>query len=186
VTETTLACRGRTVIVGQPPELIAWLDRRRTLGQDHFDEVWEGEYHAVPAPHPYHGYVERQLTALLDPLAQQAGLMETGPFNLGEKGDYRVPDGGYHRALPTQAFVATAAVLVEVVSPDDETYEKFDFYARHGVHELIVADSTDRRVRLWRLQSDGTYAETASSALLGIGAGELTEQLDWPAGENAK
>jgi hypothetical protein len=31
--------------------------------------------------------------------------------------------------------VATAAVVVEVVSPDDETCERFGFYAAHGVDD---------------------------------------------------
>ncbi|MGH8929470.1 MAG: hypothetical protein ACRDZO_02230 [Egibacteraceae bacterium] len=42
----------RTVIAGKrPPEIESWLERRRALGQDLFDEVWEGDYHVGPAPH---------------------------------------------------------------------------------------------------------------------------------------
>src|SRR4051794_826348 len=38
----------RTVLVGSPPaEVEAWLERRRQLGLDRFDEVWEGESHVV-------------------------------------------------------------------------------------------------------------------------------------------
>ncbi len=37
-------------------------------------------------------------------------------------------------------FVATAAMVVEVVSPGDETLEKLAFYASRGVEEVVVAD----------------------------------------------
>jgi len=40
----------RTVLVGRPPQdFEEVLQRRRALGQDLFDEVWEGEYHVAPA-----------------------------------------------------------------------------------------------------------------------------------------
>jgi len=40
----------RTVLLEPPAEVRAWLARRRELGQDLYDEVWEGEYHVAPAP----------------------------------------------------------------------------------------------------------------------------------------
>ncbi len=52
----------------------------------------------------------------------QRGLVPTGPFNLGAPDDYRVPDQGYHRTFPDDVLVTTVTVVVEVVSPDDETY----------------------------------------------------------------
>jgi hypothetical protein len=170
----------RTVVLGQPAELTEWLKRRKELGQDRYDETWQGEYHVAPAPPPHHGYVERQLTALLHPRAQQADLVETGPFNLGVIDDFRVPDGGYHRQLPAEVFVTTAAVVLEVASPQDETYAKFDFYARHGVEEVIVADPALRRVQVWRRRSDGTCAAVPASSLLSVEASELAEALNWP------
>ncbi|MBA3619672.1 MAG: Uma2 family endonuclease [Acidothermales bacterium] len=115
----------KTVVLGERPrQLEEWLARRRELGQDRFDEVWEGEYHAAPAPQPRHGYLAAQLVRRLGERADAAGLVGTGAFNLGEPDDYRVPDHGYHHELPTATYVPTAAVVVEVVSPDDETYEK--------------------------------------------------------------
>ena len=43
----------------QPPELEALLERRRRLGQDLFDEVWEGVLHMNPAPSGRHGDLEQ-------------------------------------------------------------------------------------------------------------------------------
>lgn len=170
----------RTVVLGQrPPELEALIARRRALGQDLFDEVWEGEHHLSPAPHPHHGYVERALARVLAPHADAAGLVETGPFNLGVPDDFRVPDGGYHRRLPDDTWVSTAAIAVEVVSPDDETFAKLDFYAGRGVEELVIAVPAERHVRLYGAR-DGRFVEVDRSALLTVAAVDLTAAIDWP------
>ena len=172
--------RVKTVVLGpRPAELEELIRRRRKLGVDTFDEVWEGSYHLAPAAHPAHGYIDNELAALLAPVARSVGLVGTGPFNLGDPDDYRVPDRGYHRGLPTTTWVPTAAVVVEVVSPDDETYEKFGFYAAHGVDELIVADPAGRTVSCWA--RDGvSYREVAGSALLGVTAQWLRDSVVWP------
>lgn len=170
----------KLVVVGEPPvEITSFLARRRALGQDSFDEVWEGEYHVVPAPHPWHGQVASRLVRVLGPLADAAKLIGTTEFNLGAPDDYRVPDGGYHRTQPCDVWVPTAAVVVEVLSPGDETWEKFDFYARHAVDEVCVADPIDRQIR-WFVLTDGTYQETGRSPLLAVSVAELVADIDWP------
>lgn len=170
----------KTVVLGpRPGELQALIERRQRLGIDLFDEVWEGSYHVAPAAHPSHGYVDKQLAVLLAPYATAAGLIGTGPFNLGEPDDYRVPDGGYHRSLPTAVWVPTVAVVIEVVSPHDETYEKFGFYADHDVDELIIADPATRTARCWRRDTGG-YTAAPASRLLAISADALTQLVTWP------
>jgi Uma2 family endonuclease len=170
----------KTVLLGQrPPEIEAFLARRRALGQDLFDEVWEGTYHVAPASHPWHGYIDNVVAELLGPYARAAGLVGTGPFNLGEEEDYRVPDRGYHRSLPSSTWVPTAAIVVEVISPDDETWGKFDFYAHRHVDEICTADPFARQVRWFTLGGAG-YQETPESALLGLTVVDLASRIDWP------
>ena len=41
--------------------------------------------------------------------------------------------------------------LIEIRSPDDETFEKLSFYAAVGVSEVIVCDRDSRRCRIFRL-----------------------------------
>jgi Uma2 family endonuclease len=169
-----------TVVLGErPTELQQLIEQRQRLGQDRHDEVWDGVYHMAPFARSTYGYVQAQLTALLYPLALAVGLVPIAGFNLGEPNDFRVPDYGYHRSRPSALYLPTAAVVVEVVSPDDESYAKFGFYAAHGVDELIYADPQARSVRIWQLR-DGEYAEAGGSALLGVTAGRLTADLDWP------
>lgn len=164
----------------QPSELQVLIERRRALGIDLFDEEWEGSYHVAPAPSAAHAYLDDVLAVLLHPYAQAAGLVGTGPFNLGQLGDYRVPDRGYHRRRPTGTWVPTAAIVVEIVSPDDETYEKFAFYASHTVDEVIVVDPLARTLAIWRRQPGQGYRQVTASALLEVGAAGLAEAISWP------
>lgn len=167
------------MLAPMPLELEELIARRRALGQALFDEVWQGVYHMVPAAHPFHGFVDNALTVLLDRYARAAGLVGTGPFNLGSSDDYRVPDHGYHRQLPNEVWVPSAAIVVEVVSPDDGTYAKLDFYLAHGVEEVIIADPASRSVRCYG-RSEGSFAESPTSRLLGVTMAELRDGIDWP------
>lgn len=170
----------RTVVIGpRPAELEALIERRRALGQDLYDEVWNGEYHMAPAPHPFHGFLDGELTELLRSAARGRGLVFLGPFNLGAPDDYRVPDAGLHRELPTTTFVPTAALVVEIVSPGDETWDKLGFYAERGVGELLIADPCSRTVT-WLALDAGAYAEVTRSEALDVEVGDLVARIDWP------
>ncbi len=119
------------------------------------------------------------LAVVLASPARKAGLVGTGPFNLGQPDDFRVPDQGYHRGLPGEVWVPTAAIVIEVLSPDDETWAKFDFYARRGVEEIGVADPLNADLR-WLVLSGPTYRETRESGLLDLSVDELSGRIDWP------
>ncbi len=81
-----------------------------------------------------------------------------GGFTLGEsEQDYRVPDGGLHRAGAAGVWLPTAALVVEVVSPSDETYAKLAFYARHRVDEVLIVDPDTRSVE-WLGLEPGEYS----------------------------
>ena len=168
-----------TVVLGQEPVVEAWLEQRRVLGQDGRDEVWDGVYHVAPHEHGRNGAVVMELVVVLREAALAAGLRAGGSFNLGSKDDFRVPDLGFHRGSPDHLYFATAALLVEVLSPDDETYAKFGFYAAHGVEELWVVDPLERTVRMWTLV-DGAYDEVDASPLLGLTTGGVVAAVDWP------
>jgi len=158
------------------------LERRRRSGLDRFDEVWEGVLHMVPAPSGPHSSVEWQLAYLLIPLARAADLHPGGQFNLGDgEHDYRVPDGGLHRSPPLATWYPTAALVIEIVSPGDESWEKLPFYAAHGVDEVLIVDPSTRSVD-WLGLSDGEYQPIAHSGLFEMSAAELAERIDWPAG----
>lgn len=170
----------RTVVLGEPPvEFQVLLEKRRALGQDRFDEVWEGELHMVPAPDSWHGVVLERLARVLGPLADAVGLWGVIGPNLGVADNFRVPDQAFHRGQPSGVWLSTAALVVEVLSPHDETWLKFDFYAAHQVDEICVADPRARTLQWFRREGAG-YARIERSELLDVAAAELATQVKWP------
>jgi Uma2 family endonuclease len=162
-----------------PVELESWLEQRRARGQDRFDEVWEGEYHVAPAPHPRHGLLEPRLFSVLSPLAARAGLWASGACNIGDPDDYRVPDQAYFRDEPTTVWIANAAIVVEIVSPGDESRNKFGFYHLVGVEEVLIVDPEIKSVE-WFRRGDEGFELTDGSAILGITSDQLGREIDWP------
>lgn len=170
----------RTLVLEPPPaEFQALLAYRRSLGIDLYDEVWEGTLHMVPAPHSAHGKLDRRLARLLDAPAQKAGLDATGPINIGAADDYRVPDAALLPPGPDGVYVPSAALVVEILSPGDETWAKLPFYAAHGVQEVLIADPRERTVH-WLALRDGDYERIERSGVIDLGVEQLAEQLDWP------
>jgi hypothetical protein len=97
-----------------------------------------------------HGIVQAELMLVLGPLA-------------------RVPDGSFFRSRPGT-----------LLSPDDETWEKVDFYAAQGVQEILVAHPEERWVLCYDLQADPSAA-VLRSRVLDISRDEVVAQVDWPA-----
>lgn len=166
-----------TVRGPRPPELAAWLERRRLAGADRFDEVWEGRYVVAPDPHLNHGTVQGELYLLLKPVARCLGLLASGTFNLGRPTDFRVPDAGLVPG-PPGVWHETAVLVVEVLSPDDMAFDKLDFYTARGVRELLVVDWQQRSVRCFALL-DG-QAERDRSEVLARSTAEVVDAIDWP------
>ena len=171
-----------TLVLGTPPpELEALIERRRQAGVDRLDEVWQGVRHMVPGPSIEHADISQQLAVLLDGPARAAGLRPTmSEFNLGEsEHDFRVPDGGLHRPGASGVWQATAAAVVEILSPGDESRQKLPFYADHDVDEVLLVDPAERTVT-WLALHDGEYEPVQRSVLIDLGPTELAQQLDWP------
>jgi len=166
--------------VSDRPETLEFIERRRALGQDRYDEVWEGVYHVAPEAHFRHGLTQVRLGLRLAPLAEAAGLVLTGSFNLGMgPRDYRVPDFGLHETEVDGAFVPTAVVVGEVLSPGDETWEKLPFYAARGVAEVFVVDPVARSVRVLLRADSSSYRESDASVRLNVSAEQLAA-IRWP------
>ncbi|CAN5867981.1 hypothetical protein BH23ACT8_BH23ACT8_04140 [soil metagenome] len=178
----SLGVMTRTIVLGeheQHADFAAWLDKRHRLGQDLFDEVWEGEYHVAPAPHRRHGHIDSQVAVILESRARASQLWSSGPANIGSgPDDYRVPDRAYFRDLDPKAFEPTAAIVVEILSPGDESYAKRGFYFARKVEELLIVDPLERSVQ-WYARGAG-LEPTERSTLLDMSGAELATAIDWP------
>ena len=147
----------RTLIPDPPPaEIEAVLERRRKTGADRHDEVWEGVLHMAPAARSSHGDVQAQVLVLLNGPARRAGLVPILEFNLGGPNDFRVPDGGLRRERGDATYLPTATLVVEIVSPGDETWEKLPFYAKCQVQEVWLVEPKTRLVEVYVLR-DSSY-----------------------------
>ena len=163
-----------------PADFQALLERRRLSGADRHDEVWEGVLHMSPEASRAHLDIQQQLAELLGPLARDAGLVPgIGGFNLGDPDDYRAPDGGLFRDRSTAVWNATAALVIEIVSSGDETWEKFPFFAAHHIEEIVVVDPQKRAVEWFELDG-GQYRALEQNRLIHLGRDELARLLVWP------
>jgi Uma2 family endonuclease len=73
----------------------------------------------------------------------------------------------------------TAALVAEIVSPGDESWQKLPFYAAHRVDEVLIVDPQERSVS-WLALEGGEYRSIERSGLVDLGTQGLAEQLDWP------
>jgi Uma2 family endonuclease len=93
--------------------------------------------------------------------------------------DFRVPDGGLHRPGAAGTWQHTAALVMEIVSPGDESWEKLPFYAKHGVDEVLIVDPQERTVS-WLGWQAGEDRPLERSGLIDLGPATLADQIEWP------
>ena len=161
------------------PGLADLIAERQRLGLGGHDEMWDGVYHVAPMARAGHGRVQGQLQVALASLAP-SDLVVSGPVNIGVgEQDHRVPDGVVLRDWGDIVWVPTAAMVVEVRSPSDETYEKFGFYHARNVAEILVADLAERKLRLFA-HAEEAYEPVDTSVVLGVDLARITEAITWP------
>jgi Uma2 family endonuclease len=134
----------RAVVLRVDETLLA--DRARR-GLDRRDEMWEGVLHMVPPASFAHGELQARIAAaLLEVIGTDAELVvatEAGLFLADD--DYRVPDLLVCARSSTtergaEAPLGRLSLVVEILSPDDETFDKLGFYNRCGVGQILVVD----------------------------------------------
>jgi Uma2 family endonuclease len=137
------------------------IERRKKLGIDHKDEVWDGVYVIMPDPTIEHQRVVKRLTAILASVVDDERRGEAFPGTnvsdrrAGWEHNFRAPDvvvvleGSRAKNCRTHWF-GGPDLLVEVQSPGDDTDLKIPFYARIGVRELLVIHRDTRQLRLFR------------------------------------
>ncbi|HWL45863.1 MAG TPA: Uma2 family endonuclease [Ilumatobacter sp.] len=154
----------------EAPGLLELIEYRRANDLDRWDEWWEGVYRIVTGPSPEHGTLMTHLSVLLLPKAKHAGLhVASGGLNVGvDKFDARVPDIGVFRPgteRTSPAFLATAELVVEILSPGEKAGEKLPFYAAYGVREYLEIDLRTKAVRLLVNRAGSWEPVDASSVL---------------------
>jgi Uma2 family endonuclease len=144
------------------------LESRRRAGLDRWDEMWEGVLHMAPMPNPWHQELEGELeTWLRLHWGRPIRAKVLHQINLAAPGEwpsnYRIPDlllltrerfhidkGDYFEGAPN--------VAVEIHSPDDESYEKLEFYAELRVPEVWIIDRDTGTPEIFTLVGDAYQA----------------------------
>lgn len=138
------------------------LARRRLTGLDRYDEMWEGVLHMPAAPAYEHQRMVSAIDRFLGLLCERRGRGVLAPgisvFNdASPKQDYRIPDLTFvateHRHVLAADGVRGGGpdAVIEVRSPEDETYDTLPFFAALGVREVIVVDRDTKRPEIYRL-----------------------------------
>jgi Uma2 family endonuclease len=149
----------RAVIVHLREEELA---DRRSKGLDRWDEMWEGVLHMTPAPSLEHQRILADLVEFLRPHLRTTGrgtlVVGINVFrDLGAIADYRIPDltfvaAGREHVLQDDGIRGEGPdAVIEIRSPDDETYDKLPFYAALSVKEVVICDRDSKAPQIYRL-----------------------------------
>ena len=136
--------------------------RRRRLGLDHKDEVWNGRYIVLPDPDNVHQELVAELLFVFTLIVKRAGLGKAYPgTNITDCDDkwthnYRVPDVTvFLNDNPAENrqthWLGGPDLAVEIVSDNDKSRKKLDFYASVGTRELLIIDRDPWQIELFRL-----------------------------------
>lgn len=148
------------------------LARRKLIGADRHDEMWEGVLHMAPAPNNEHQRVLDELIAFLLPLLKRTrrGQLRSGINVFDEsspKQNYRIPDATFV-AAGRESILAEDGIrgggpdaVIEIRSPGDESYEKLPFFAALGVREVVVIDRDTKKPEVFRLAGSQYVAVAA-------------------------
>jgi Uma2 family endonuclease len=163
------------LVINDIYELKRLIRRRRRLGHDRFDEIWDGVYVMSPQPNNEHFVLAGLLNhILLSALDRDRVIAITQGGNLSDRPDdwkknFRCPDGlvflrGNRAEDRGSHWFGGPDFAIEIISPRDRSREKFDFYASVHVGELLLVDRRPWRLELYRL-NEGAYETVGKSTL---------------------
>jgi len=149
-----------------------FLAERRRRGQDKKDEVWDGVLHMVPPPLSHHTTVSFSLARILAVIGARRGLIarpdSDGLFEPGRDDSYRIPDGSLVRPEHlVKRGIEGAELVIEILSPHDESRDKFPFYAKLGVREIWLVEPNTLVVEVYTLAA-GAYVTLPAAGSLTV------------------
>ncbi len=152
-----------------------YIAERRAKGLDRFDEVWDGVYVMSPMPEWYHREIVSDLNTCLSTALRRQRLGRTVPgCNVSDRAEgwtenFRCPDVVVFLHTTAARFHGThweggPDFAVEIVSENDHTRDKLDFYAKVRTHELLIVERKPWKLLLLRLSGD-QLVEAGTSTL---------------------
>jgi Uma2 family endonuclease len=164
-----------SLLVCDPKESERLIAERKASGLDRFDEVWEGVYVMPPIANNEHQALATRIGGILQPLVPwpDEGTVFVG-VNIsdrieGSEYNYRVPDVAvFLKNNPARDcgthWCGGPDWLTEIVSPRDRSRDKFDFYSKVAVREILIVDRDPWLLELYHNQG-GDFHLVGSSTL---------------------
>lgn len=169
------------MVVLDPAERKRIIQERQRTGADRYDEVWNGVYVMSPLADNQHQRLAYGLAKAIDQAIGDRLRAEvfTGT-NVSDRKDnwkknYRCPDfviflnGNPAKDLETH-WLGGPDFAVEILSPRDRSRKKLPFYAKVGVHELLLIDRKPWTLELYRSREE-------TPVLVGKSAPETSDVL---------
>ncbi|HEV3166591.1 MAG TPA: Uma2 family endonuclease [Isosphaeraceae bacterium] len=162
------------MLILDPTEQKRLIRRRRAIGADRFDEVWDGVYVIAPTADNEHQYVAGKLVSALDQAISRTSSARVYPgVNVSDRADdwkknYRCPDvavflpGNPARDSGTH-WLGWPDFAIEIVSSHDRSRRKLPFYAKVGVRELLLVNRRPWSLDLYRLREQALELAGRSS-----------------------
>ena len=127
------------------------------------EEVWDGVTYIMPEANVEHddiaGFFYRAFWAVfgIDERNRIQFRVNLSDRTKGWKSNYRVPDtmvflAGNPAKLCGTHYRGGPDVALEVISPDDRSRQKLDFYALIGTREVIILDRDPWQLELYQLE----------------------------------
>jgi Uma2 family endonuclease len=138
---------------------------RAASGADRYDEVWEGTYMIAPAPDNEHQFLVGMFTRILYEAVvdKRLGIVLPGT-NVSDRVEgwgrnYRVPDIAVFLNETAAVNYSTfwfggPDFAIEILSQDDQTREKLEFYSKVRTRELLIVDRDPWRLEFYRLRDE--------------------------------
>ena len=151
------------------------IQERRHSGDDRYDEVWDGVYIVSPLPNTEHQWIIQRFCFAFETTIGETGLGMVLPgANVSDLDDqwehnHRSPDvvvflnENNARDLGTH-WIGGPDFAVEVISRNDRSREKLDYYAKLGTREVLLVDRFPWALELYRLQEGALVLEGKSTA----------------------
>ncbi len=149
--------------------------------------MWDGVLHMVPPPGTGHqgfgsdlSFALKLLLRARDPdvfVAHETAVADASSW----PHDYRTPDlvvclGGRGVA---ERWVTRADLVVEIRSPDDESWDKLPFYADHDVVEMLIVDRAANRIDLLRRRDEAELEAVRAGESGWLRARGIELELRW-------
>ena len=150
------------------------LSDRRAKGLDRWDEVWEGVYVMAPYPNNEHQVIQAKLVTILQTVVGWDGGDEVcAGVNVSDREvdwreNFRCPDVALFlrgtRAQNRGAFwLGGPDFAIDIVSPEESSRDKLEFYAKVGVRELLIVDRAPWQLEFYRLAGNQLVQSGMSS-----------------------